>query len=175
VRNSRAHRINNVGGYWNTRRVTVDGFEHTFDLNHLTPFLLTNLLLHRLRQNPAPARVVTVASNAHSAGRIGFDDLQGEHPGVVRTSFGAEDPGRVQRLFVPVMRPFMMPPEKGAATTIHVALDPGPDRLTGRYFTNSTTRSSSKHSHDDAVAVPLWQVSSDLVGLTAGSEQSGPA
>ena len=34
--------VNNVGGYWNTRHVTPDGLEHTFALNHLAPFLLTN-------------------------------------------------------------------------------------------------------------------------------------
>jgi retinol dehydrogenase 14 len=70
--------INNVGGYWNTRHVTVDGLERTFALNHLAPFLLTNLLLDRLKQS-APARVVTVSSNAHAQRRrIDFDDLQGE-------------------------------------------------------------------------------------------------
>src|SRR5665647_2728708 len=69
--------VNNVGGYWNTRHVTADGLEHTFALNHLAPFLLTNLLLDRLKQS-APARVVTVASNAHATGEIDFDDLQGE-------------------------------------------------------------------------------------------------
>jgi len=71
--------INNVGGYWNTRHVTADGLEHTFALNHLAPFLLTNLLLDRLKQS-APARVVTVSSNAQAMGRIDFDDLQGERP-----------------------------------------------------------------------------------------------
>jgi retinol dehydrogenase 14 len=69
--------INNVGGFWNTRHVTADGLERTFALNHLAPFLLTNLLLDRLRQSAA-ARVVTVSSNAQSLGRIDFDDLQGE-------------------------------------------------------------------------------------------------
>jgi retinol dehydrogenase 14 len=69
--------VNNVGGYWNTRRVTADGLEHTFALNHLAPFVLTNLLLDRLKAS-APARVVTVSSHAHTGGRIDFDDLQGE-------------------------------------------------------------------------------------------------
>ena len=69
--------VNNVGGYWNTRHLTADGLEHTFALNHLAPFLLTNLLLDRIKQGVA-ARVVTVASNAQSMGRIDFDDLQGE-------------------------------------------------------------------------------------------------
>jgi retinol dehydrogenase 14 len=41
--------INNVGGYWKTRHVTADGLELTFALNHLAPFLLTNLLIDRLK------------------------------------------------------------------------------------------------------------------------------
>src|ERR1017187_6376121 len=69
--------VNNVGGYWNTRHVTADGLERTFALNHLAPFLLTNLLLDRL-QHSAPARVVTVSSNVQAIGRIDFEDLQGE-------------------------------------------------------------------------------------------------
>ena len=69
--------LNNVGGFWAHRHVTADGLEHTFALNHLAPFLLTNLLLDRLIAS-APARVVTVSSGAQSMGRIDFDDLQGE-------------------------------------------------------------------------------------------------
>jgi len=70
--------VNNVGGYWNTRHTTVDGLERTFAVNHLAPFLLTNLLLERMAATTS-ARVVTVASNAEALGRIDFDDLLGEH------------------------------------------------------------------------------------------------
>ena len=69
--------VNNVGGFWATRHTTADGLEHTFAVNHLAPFLLTNLLLERLAAS-APARIVTVSSGAQSMGRIDFDDLQGE-------------------------------------------------------------------------------------------------
>jgi retinol dehydrogenase-14 len=69
--------VNNVGGFWAHRHVTVDGLEHTFAVNHLAAFLLTNLLLERLVAS-APARVVTVSSGAQSMGRIDFGDLQGE-------------------------------------------------------------------------------------------------
>jgi retinol dehydrogenase-14 len=69
--------INNVGGFWATRHVTADGLERTFAVNHLAAYLLTNLLLDRLKVS-APARVVTVSSNAQSLGKIEFEDLQGE-------------------------------------------------------------------------------------------------
>ncbi|MFE6946666.1 SDR family oxidoreductase [Streptomyces chartreusis] len=69
--------VNNVGGYWATRRTTVDGLEQTFALNHLAPFLLTNLLLENLK-NAAPSRVVTVSSSGQAVGRIEIEDLQGE-------------------------------------------------------------------------------------------------
>ena len=69
--------VNNVGGFWATRHVTADGLEHTFAVNHLAAFLLTDLLLDRLKAS-APARVVTVSSNAQSLGTIDFEDLQGE-------------------------------------------------------------------------------------------------
>ena len=52
--------VNNVGGFWAHRHVTVDGLEHTFAVNHLAAFLLTDLLLERLKAS-APARVVTVS------------------------------------------------------------------------------------------------------------------
>ena len=68
--------LNNAGGFWAHRHVTADGLEHTFALNHLAPFLLTNLLLERLIAS-APARVVTVSSGAQAMGRIDFDDLMG--------------------------------------------------------------------------------------------------
>jgi retinol dehydrogenase 14 len=69
--------VNNAGGFWATRRLTTDGLEHTFAVNHLAPFLLTGLLLDRLKAS-APARIVTVSSGAHATGKLNFGDLQGE-------------------------------------------------------------------------------------------------
>ena len=60
--------VNNVGGFWAHRHVTADGLEHTFAVNHLAAFLLTDLLLDRLKAS-APARVVTVSSGAQAMGR----------------------------------------------------------------------------------------------------------
>src|SRR6185503_18087224 len=67
--------VNNAGALFTSRHETPDGFEQTFALNHLAPFLLTNLLLDRL----AGARVVTTASDAHRGGVLDLDDLQSEN------------------------------------------------------------------------------------------------
>src|SRR5207302_8658112 len=67
--------VNNVGGFWAHRHSTADGLEHTFALNHLASFLLTNLLLDPLKAS-APARVVTVSSHVQAEGRLDFDELQ---------------------------------------------------------------------------------------------------
>jgi retinol dehydrogenase-14 len=66
--------VNNAGGVNKARRLTVDGIETTFAVNHLGYFLLTNLLLDLLARS-APARVVTVASASHRQGTLDFDDL----------------------------------------------------------------------------------------------------
>ena len=72
---ARARRIdvlaNNAGALFGSRRLTSEGFEQTFALNHLAPFLLTHLLRDRL----GGARVITTASDAHKAGRLDLSDL----------------------------------------------------------------------------------------------------
>jgi NAD(P)-dependent dehydrogenase (short-subunit alcohol dehydrogenase family) len=63
---------NNAGALFASRKVTSEGLEQTLALNHLAPFLLTNLLLDRLHGG----RVVTTSSDAHTAGTLDLDDLQ---------------------------------------------------------------------------------------------------
>jgi retinol dehydrogenase-12 len=70
--------VNNAGLVLGEHRITPDGFEHVFAVNHLAPFLLTNLLLPKLIA-AAPARVVTVSSDAHTAARLDLDDPNTEH------------------------------------------------------------------------------------------------
>ena len=69
--------VNNAGAVHTTRQTTVDGIELTWAVNHLAPFLLTTLLLDRLKES-APARVVTTASDAHRGARIPFHDINAE-------------------------------------------------------------------------------------------------
>ncbi|MEX0787361.1 MAG: SDR family NAD(P)-dependent oxidoreductase [Anaerolineales bacterium] len=67
--------VNDAAGIFLRRRETADGLESTFALNHLSYFLLSNLLLDLLAES-APSRVVNVASNSHWSARIEFGDLQ---------------------------------------------------------------------------------------------------
>ncbi len=66
--------INNAGMMSAARGTSAEGYDLTFAVNHLAPFLLTNLLLSKLKDS-APARIVVVASAAHRRARLDFDDL----------------------------------------------------------------------------------------------------
>ncbi|MGA7988428.1 MAG: SDR family oxidoreductase [Candidatus Dormiibacterota bacterium] len=69
--------VNNAGAMFTTRHLTEDGIEQTWALNHLAPFLLTTLLLDRLKAS-APARIITTTSDAHKGKLIPFDDISAE-------------------------------------------------------------------------------------------------
>jgi retinol dehydrogenase-14 len=90
------------------------------------------------------------------------------HPGVVRTGFAADDPSPMWKVLLPLIRPLLKTPEKGAATSIYLASSPQVEGLTGTYFTNSKPKTSSKSSYDQTTAARLWQISVDLVRRTAG-------
>jgi NAD(P)-dependent dehydrogenase (short-subunit alcohol dehydrogenase family) len=69
--------INNAGAFFTARRLTEDGLERTFALNHMAYFVLTCALVDRLKA-AAPSRIVSTASDAHRGARLDFTDLQGE-------------------------------------------------------------------------------------------------
>ena len=69
--------VNNAGIIQSKRTETPDGIELTLAVNHLAPFLLTNLLLGLLKES-APSRIITVSSEARRGAEIDFDDLQSE-------------------------------------------------------------------------------------------------
>ncbi len=119
-----------------------------YSQSKLANVLFTYQLARRLRRSAVTANVL--------------------HPGVVRTSFGAEDPARIQRLLVPFLRPVMKSPAQGAATSIQLASAPGLEQVSGRYFANRRPTRSAARSNDPAVAEQLWEASAELVAPTAG-------
>lgn len=181
--------LHNAGVYENDPALTVDGFERTIAINHLAPFLLT----HRLR--PAldrGSRVVTVASVAHQRGRIdvaSFRSLEGYdsyrayaqsklanvlfssalagrlagagvtsnclHPGVVGTKLLVQGFGMTGTETL----------EEGAKTSVHLALSPEVEHISGRYFVRSREVMPGGVGADDALAERLFEESAKLVGV----------
>jgi retinol dehydrogenase-12 len=188
---------NNAGALFASRKVTSDGFEQTFALNHLAPFLLTNLLLDRLRGG----RVVTTASDAHTAGRLDLDDLQSEDSysamGVYGTSklcnilFTRElarrepelhancfHPGVVRtgfgkndngiwKVLTTLGSPFFRSPARGARSLVWLAMSEDGGRLTGEYVEDEKVAQPSAAAQDPELARSLWERSAELVGLPA--------
>ena len=89
------------------------------------------------------------------------------HPGVVRTSFGAEEREAYLGVLIRVARVFMKTPAQGAGTPVYLASSPQVEGISGRYFVNRKPKTSSNASRDTAAAARLWQVSAELTGMTA--------
>jgi NAD(P)-dependent dehydrogenase (short-subunit alcohol dehydrogenase family) len=187
---------NNAGALFASRKETSEGFEQTFALNHLAPFLLTNLLRDRL----AGGRVVTTASRAHKSARLDLDDLQSKksysprvyaisklcnvlftrelarrapelhancfHPGVVRTGFAKNENG-IWKVIATLGAPFLRPPERGARSLVWLALSDEAAALTGKYIEDEKMVAPSDEAQDHNLAQNLWKQSAQLVSLPA--------
>jgi len=193
---------NNAGALFARRHETPEGFERTFALNHLAPFLLTHLLRDRL----AGGRVVTTASDAHKSGRLDLDDLQSENSygamGVYSTSklcnvlFTRElarrapelrancfHPGVVRtgfaknesgiwKILLTIGAPFLRSPQRGARSLVWLALSDETAGLSGEYIEDEKVATPSAQAQADGLAGGLWERSAELVGLPS---ESGPA
>ena len=181
--------INNAGIAVRRRRLSADGYESTFAVNHLAPFLLTTLLLDRLRES-APARIVNVSSGVHSSGRIEFDDLQMERRfdgwqaycnsklanalftrELARRVDAAEvtanflHPGVIDTKLLHVNFGGGSPVETGARTPVYLALDPEVAGVTGAYFVDRRRARASSLAGNRRMAGELWRVSEAFTGL----------
>jgi NAD(P)-dependent dehydrogenase (short-subunit alcohol dehydrogenase family) len=119
--------------------------QRAYNQSKLANVLVTYELARRLRGTDVTANVL--------------------HPGVVDTGFGREDSGAWMRLLLPVVRPFLKSPDRGAATSVHLASSPDVAGVSGRYFVDSAPKASSRRSYDELVARRLWEVSAELTGL----------
>ncbi len=193
--------VNNAGMFSVGRRRTVDGFEKTFAVNYLAPFLLTNLLLDLLKKS-APSRIVNVSSVSHYTGHIDFDKLVAgswmnaySNSKLALVLFTYElarrlngtgvtanclHPGTVAtniwRVPTWLTRLFMASTWKGAETPIFLASSPDIEAVTGNYFDRKSPKKSSEESYKKQIAERLWDMSAELVGLRQQSNPgSGPA
>ena len=181
--------INNAGVYETSHRISEDGFEMTFAVNHLAPFLLTLLLLDLIIKS-SPGRIINVSSQVHASG-IDFDNLQAEkyyseyeayslsklcnvlftyelaerlkgtgitvnclHPGVIDTKLLKAGWGMGGS-----------PVTEGSRTSVYLASAPELNTVTGKYFKNRTSTTSSQISYDAETRKKLWHISEHLTEI----------
>lgn len=93
------------------------------------------------------------------------------HPGVVRTEFGQDEPGWMNRLFR-LVSPFFLSAEDGASTSVHLAAAPEVTEQSGHYWVRRRIARPRSKAEDDKVARRLWAVSEELVGLSPSEHLS---
>ncbi len=182
--------INNAGVFMNERRLTIDGLETTFAVNHLAPFLLTNLLLDLLKKS-APARVITVSSVAHTRGKLDFENLQAEKTFGGYSSYALSKLANVLFTYelgellagtgitANCLHPGVVGTKllragfnitgastaDGAETLIYLATSPDVDGVTGKYFSEKREAPSAPITHDGTLRRKMWEVSAKLTGF----------
>ncbi len=180
--------INNAGVWMNERVTTVDGFETTFQVNHLAPFLLHHHLLPVLKRS-APARVVTVASQLHKRRPPNLDDLQLTHD---FTGFNAYSQSKVCNVLFAyglsrrldgsgvtsnALHPGIITTKllwtgfnstanelrEGSKTSVHLATAPELESVTGKYFEPVHEDRSAEVTYDVNAQERLWRYSENAL------------
>jgi NAD(P)-dependent dehydrogenase (short-subunit alcohol dehydrogenase family) len=190
---------NNAGALFGSRKETPEGLEQTFALNHLAPFLLTNLLRDHLDRG----RVVTTASDAHKAGHLDLEDLQSEKSYSAMRVYGTSKlcnilftrelakrapelhancfhPGVVRtgfgknengiwKVLTTLGGPFLRSPERGARSLVWLAVSEDAAALSGEYVLDEKVLAPSAQARDDTLAELLWERSAELAGLSSNA------
>lgn len=195
--------VNNASVYKRNRSLTVDGYETMFATNHLGPFLLTYLLLNRLRA-ARPARILNIT--APSTSHLNFDDLQGEKQFSSLNAFGATKmanllftfelarrmentgvtvnalhPGLVRS---PLMKEAILPlrlltallsssPNRVAEEIVRVITEPEFENMNGKFLHHGKVIEPDPYALDTAAQVRLWEISEKLTNASEALEKGG--
>jgi NAD(P)-dependent dehydrogenase (short-subunit alcohol dehydrogenase family) len=182
--------VNNAGSFFDERRLTGDGFEMSWQVNHLSPYLLTILLLEKLKAS-ALARVVTVGSSAHAHARLDYDNLQGEKEYKGTRAYSLSKLGNMMVTFylaekyagsgvtfnclhpgvvdTKLLRSSYKVPgidlETGAKTSVYLACSTGVEGVTGRYFDECKEIQPSALVLDKGERQRFMDVTNKMLGL----------
>jgi NAD(P)-dependent dehydrogenase (short-subunit alcohol dehydrogenase family) len=184
--------VNNAGLVENRRRLSRDGFELTFAVNHLAPFLLTHLLLEPLTAAPQ-GRVVNVASMVHSSGEVDLDDLSLEerysgygayaNSKLMNVLFTHELARRLQgtKVTTYALHPGVIGTKllhaafggmgggsvaQGARTSVYCATAPELAGVSGRYYDDARESRCAARANDPKTERALYEKSAQLAGVT---------
>jgi NAD(P)-dependent dehydrogenase (short-subunit alcohol dehydrogenase family) len=180
--------VNNAGVFVHKRALTKDGFETTFQVNHLAPFLLTHLLLGALENG----RIVNVSSMAHASGSLDWKNLQGEtdydgYDAYARSKLAnvlftielarrlganptvnALHPGVVSTKLLKEGFGSRGPDshEEGAATSVFLATSREAAGKTGGYWVRSRIATPSPAARDPQAQRRLYELSASMTGIS---------
>jgi len=186
--------VNNAGIFADERVVTDDGIELTFAVNHIGPFLLTELLAPRLEASAteAPSRVINVSSVAHTRGRIHIDDLTLAHGWTGYAAYAMSKLGNVMHAMTlaehhaaNLLVAYSLHPgvistkllrqgfgpiagaavEAGARTSVRLAGEEAVTAPSGSYFNEGVQTPPAKAALDAPMRAALWQASLRLAKL----------
>jgi len=186
--------VNNAGIFAEERIVTEDGIELTFAVNHVAPFLLTQLLAPRLTESAAvrPSRVINIASVAHTRGRIHRDDLTLSSAWTGYAAYAMSKLANVmhaitlaerhppERLLAYSLHPGVIStkllrqgfgpiagasPESGARTAVRLAAEDTASAPSGSYFSDGVPSQPAPNARDAAMRDALWEASLRLAKL----------
>lgn len=175
--------INNAGVFMNCLERTREGFEMTFAVNHLAPFLLTRRLLAHPAQTTL-RRIVNVSSVAHTRARLDFDNLNAEREFAPYGAYALSKLANVlfthhlagqladSGITVNALHPGVISTkllmegfgttgdtlEEGAATSVYLAISPDVDSITGKYFVKKREAVPSPVSRDPSAQQRLWEL-----------------
>jgi NAD(P)-dependent dehydrogenase (short-subunit alcohol dehydrogenase family) len=182
--------INNAGVYMKHRALTADGYEMTFQVNHLASFLLTNLLLDLLIKN-APSRIVNVSSTTHQGAELDFNNLQGEKH---YNGYEAYSTSKLANVFFTIelaeklkgknvtvnsLHPGAIGTKllregfgggglsvaQGAQTPVYLAVSDDVKNISGEYFSSKKIAKVSPMINNKKLREEFWQISKQLTGL----------
>lgn len=180
--------INNAGVYMNEKVLTADGYETTFAVNHLAPFLLTNKLIEK-KMIPQGGRIINVSSIAHTRASVDFENLNGE---IKYDAYGAYAISKLANvLFTNKLSQMLLKDkitanslhpgvittkllrtgfnvtgaslETGAATSVYLAASEEVAGVTGRYFVNKKIEDTSSLAADEELIDKFWELSMRFV------------
>ncbi|MDO9546383.1 MAG: SDR family oxidoreductase [Pelolinea sp.] len=181
--------VNNAGNFYKERRLSAEGFEMTFAVNYLAPFLLTMLLLDLIKAS-APARIVNVSSSSHrSIKNIDPDNLQSDHDYDGYTAYSLSklenvlftqsliDKLKGTGVTVNALHPGVVNTnllrksyamegvgvEEGAKTSTYLASSPDVAQVSGKYFDNMRERPASDLSQNRELQDAIWDLSIEMV------------
>jgi NAD(P)-dependent dehydrogenase (short-subunit alcohol dehydrogenase family) len=179
--------VNNAGVIVRERRESADGYELTFAVNYLAHFLLTALLLSKLRE---PARIVNVASIGQTP--LDFDDLMLERGYEAYRAYAQSKLAQILFTFelaervgdrdvtVNAVHPATLMDTKmvretfgrarssvaeGAEAVVRLVSDPELDGVTGRYFEGKREAAAHQQAYDPEARPRLWELSEELTGV----------